>query len=159
VIEEPGDDGDDPLLRAVELAEARAEAALARATKQLMGRTWLDDLLDHLEVAADGTAERGERAIEEVRMRIAALPPAGRAKLAEVIAAKLAETIALRDAAVGDSLRLTVTIGEWRERPPLPGRDERIAQYERALRDADAVVYEYDELLRELTQLAQLVSV
>ena len=35
--------------------------------------------------------------------------------------------------------------------------DERIANLERALRDADAVVYEYDELLRELTQLTALL--
>jgi len=114
-------------------------------------------LLDHLEVAADGTAERGERAIEEVRKRIGSLPPAARAKLRGVIAARLAETTTLRDAAMRQSLHMTVVVREWRERPPLPGRDERIAEYERALRDADAVVYEYDELLRELTLLRALL--
>jgi len=114
-------------------------------------------LLAELEVAADADTEAGERAIDALRARIATLGPAARATLAAELAARVREAEMLHAAALGESLLLTNDLEDWRTRPPLPGRDERIANLERALRDADAVVYEYDELLRELTQLTALL--
>ena len=114
-------------------------------------------LLAELDAAADADTEAGERAIQALRERIAKLAPKARDTLATELAAKQREIESLHRDATSESLRLTATLQDWRDRAPLPGRDERIAEYERALRDADAVVYEYDELLRELGQLAQLV--
>lgn len=115
-------------------------------------------LLAELEAAADADTVAGERAIEALRARVASLSAAARDTLAAELAAKLRDAELLHAAALGESLLLTNTLEDWRARPPLPGRDERVAEYERALRDADAVVFEYDELLRELTHLATLLA-
>ena len=119
----------------------------------------LAELLAHLDIAADAASEDAERALEAVRAHIRKLPPAARAQLGSELVRQRLEAGKLHADAVAERTRQDGRLLEWvaRESEPVAGVAERIAEHERAVRDAEAVVYEYDELIRMLDQLAALI--
>ena len=118
-------------------------------------RTLVDELLDHLDIAADGETERGERALEAVRERIARLPAQARATLAAAIVAQRSDAELHLHAATAERDRLLQRQADWTAHG---ASAEGLADGEAAIRDAEAVVFEYGELVRELAEVAALLS-
>jgi hypothetical protein len=118
-------------------------------------RTLLDELLDHLDIAADGETERGERALEAVRARIARLSSGARQTLATAVAAQRADAELQLRVATDERDRLRRRQADWAAHG---ASAEGLADGEAAIRAAEAVVFEYTELVRELAEVAALLS-